>query len=463
MSDPAASTAKSAPAQPAEEKRRKRSALQVLRELRQPKVAVMLALGFSSGLPFLLTANTFGYWLRDEGTSLVAIGLISWVGFAYAFKVYWSPLVDRVDVPLLGRLGRRRGWIIFCQLLVAVGLVGMAMVGVSAGLGPIGAFALLVAFASATQDIAIDAWRIEAASDSDEVGLLTSAAQLGYRIALLVTDAAIIAAAERVGWPISYVAMAVLMAVGVAATFFAFEPARADEVLHSKPPLWSRRGLVDALIGPFVDFFRKHRGAGLVILLMVALYRLPDFIMGPMYNPYYHDLGVSKDMVALVRGSFGLVATFVGLAAAGLTAIRIGILPTLIIGLVLEAFGTGAFALLAFHVDDVTFAAVMSLDSFAQAFAGVALVTYMSSLTSLGYTATQYAMLSSTYALLGKFLKGFSGIAVETMTPTYGLLGAYATAFIATALTAIPPMLLILLLWRMQGRHGTTRAAAPAR
>ncbi|MDB5897696.1 MAG: transporter, partial [Ramlibacter sp.] len=302
--------------------------MDVLRGLRQPKVAVMMALGFSSGLPFLLTANTFGYWLRDEGTSLVAIGFISWVGFAYAFKVYWSPLVDRVDVPLLGRLGRRRGWMLLCQIMVAMGLIGMSMVGVSAGLVAIGAFALLTAFASATQDIAIDAWRIEAAADSEEVGLMTSAAQLGYRIALLITDAAIIAAAERVGWPLSYVAMAVLMVVGMAATFFAFEPARADAVLHSKPPLWSARGLLDAIIGPFVDFFRKHKMAGLVILLAVAVYRLPDFIMGPMYNPYYHDLGISKDTVAVVRGSFGLVFTFVGLAAAGLTAIRIGMLPT---------------------------------------------------------------------------------------------------------------------------------------
>jgi len=294
----------------------------------------MLALGFSSGLPFLLTANTFGYWLRDEGTSLKAIGFISWVGFAYAFKVYWSPLVDRVDVPLLGRLGRRRGWMLLCQILVAIGLLGMSFVGVKAGLGVIGAFALLTAFASATQDIAIDAWRIEAASDAEEVGLMTSAAQLGYRIALLVTDAAIIAAAERVGWSLSYVAMAVLMTVGVAATFFAFEPARADAVLHQKPPLWSARGLIDAVIGPFVDFFAKHKVAGLVILLMVALYRLPDFVMGPMYNPYYHDLGITKDTVAVVRGSFGLVATFLGLAAAGLCTVKFGMLRTLIVGLV---------------------------------------------------------------------------------------------------------------------------------
>ena len=454
MSDPAASSTQSPPA-PAPAPRKKRSALDVLRGLRQPKVAVMLALGFSSGLPFLLTANTFGYWLRDEGTSLVAIGFISWVGFAYAFKVYWSPLVDRIDVPLLGRLGRRRGWMLFCQLLVAIGLLGMAGVGVKAGLGLIGAFALLTAFASATQDIAIDAWRIEAASDSEEVGLLTSAAQLGYRVAMLITDAAIIAAAARVGWPISYVAMAVLMGVGIVATFFAFEPARADAVLHHKPPLWTRRGLLDAVIGPFVDFFAKHKLAGLVILLAVALYRLPDFVMGPMYNPYYHDLGIAKDTVALVRGSFGLVATFLGLAASGLCALRIGMIPTLLVGLVLEAFGTGAFALLAFHVDTTTFAAVMSLDSFAQAFAGVALVTYMSSLTTLGYTATQYAMLSSTYAILGKFLKGFSGVAVDAMTPTQGLLGAYATAFIATGLTAIPPLVLFVLLWRWQRRRGS--------
>ncbi|HXD40204.1 MAG TPA: MFS transporter [Ramlibacter sp.] len=440
--------------------RRKRSALEVLRELRQPKVAVMLALGFSSGLPFLLTANTFGYWLRDDGTSLIAIGFISWVGFAYAFKVYWSPLVDRIDVPLLGRLGRRRGWMLLCQILVVIGILGMATVGTAGGLAVIGAFALLTAFASATQDIAIDAWRIEAASDPDEVGLMTSAAQVGYRMALLVTDALIIAAAARVGWPLSYVGMAVLMAIGIIATLFATEPARADAVLHQKPPLWTLRGLADAVIGPFVDFFAKHKAAGLVMLLMVALYRLPDFVMGPMYNPFYHDLGLSKDTVAWVRGSFGLVATFLGIAASGVSAVRLGLLPTLVAGLVLEGFGTAAFALLSVQASTPLFAAVMTLDAFAQAFAGVALVTYMSSLTSLGYTATQYAMLSSTYAVLGKFTKGFSGVAVDALTPTHGLLGAYATAFIATGLTAIPPLLLLLLLWRAQRTGRKTAATA---
>jgi PAT family beta-lactamase induction signal transducer AmpG len=426
--------------------RRKRTAMEVLASVRQPKVAVMLALGFSSGLPFLLTANTFGYWLRDEGTSLKAIGFISWVGLAYTFKYLWAPIVDRVDVPLLGRLGRRRGWMLLAQALVIAGLIGMASVGTTAGLTTIGAFALLTAFASATQDIVIDAWRIEAAADSDELGLLTSGYQLGYRIALLVTDALVIAAAARIGWQPSYVLMAVLMSVGVAATFFALEPKRADEVLQGKAPLWTPRGFFDAVVGPFIDFFAKHKAIGLIMLLAVALYRLPDFVMGPMYNPYYHDLGLTKDTVALVRGSVGLVATFAGIALGGFASIRLGVFRALMIGVLLEGVGTAAFAILALHADMPTFATIMGLDSFAQAFAGVALVAYMSSLTSLGYTATQYALLSSTYALLGKVLKGFSGATVESLTPSHGLLGAYATAFIGTGLLAVPPALLFLLL-----------------
>jgi len=198
------------------------------------------------------------------------------------------------------------------------------------------------------------------------------------------------------------------------------------------------------------------------MLLMIALYRLPDFVMGPMYNPFYHDLGLTKDTVALVRGTFGLVATFAGVAVYGLSAIRLGMMPTLIVGLVLEGIGTSAFALLSLHPDPALFAGVMAFDSFAQSYAGVALITYMSSLTNLGYTATQYAMLSSTYALLGKFLKGFSGMAVETLTPTYGLLGAYAKAFFVTGLLAIPPVLLVLLLWRTAARGAPARAPEDA-
>jgi PAT family beta-lactamase induction signal transducer AmpG len=432
--------------------RKKRTALEVLGQVRQPKVAVMLALGFSSGLPFLLTANTFGYWLRDEGTSLVAIGFISWVGLAYTFKVLWAPIVDRVDVPFLGRLGRRRGWMALSQVFVAAGLIGMALVGPSGGLTAAAVLALVTAFASATQDIVIDAWRIEAAEDSDEMGLLSSASQLGYRVALLVTDALIISLAGHFGWPNSYLLMAVFMAIGLAATMYAFEPAKADAVMEGKAPLWTPRGFFDAVVGPFVDFFAKYKQVGLMMLLAVALYRLPDFVMGPMYNPYYHDLGLAKDTVAAVRGSVGLVAAFVGIAVGGLSAVRLGLFPTLVLGAILQGFGTAAFALLSVSSNIYVFGAVMGADNFAQAYAGVALVAYMSSLTGLGYTATQYALLSSTYALLGKFLKGFSGVVVEGLTPAYGLLGAYAVSFIGAGLITIPALILFLILARLNKR-----------
>src|SRR4029453_1482076 len=192
----------------------KKTKRDVIAALRQPKVAVMLMLGFSSGLPFLLTGNTLGYWLRDEGTTLQAIGFLSWVGLAYSVKFLWAPLIDRVDAPVFGRFGRRRGWMIVSQLLVAAGLLALSVVGLGAGLSLVGILAVIVAFASSTQDIVVDAWRIEAANDSDELGLLSAAYQLGYRGALLVTDSLILISASRVGWPISYAAMAVLMGVG---------------------------------------------------------------------------------------------------------------------------------------------------------------------------------------------------------------------------------------------------------
>ncbi len=440
--------------------RRKRTALEVLRELRQPKVAVTLALGFSSGLPFLLSANTLGYWLRDEHTSLKAIGFISWVGLAYSLKWLWSPVVDRVDLPLLGRLGRRRGWMAIAQILVAVGLIGIALVGPTGpgGLTAIGAFALVTAFASATQDIAIDAWRIEAANNSDEQGLLSSAAALGYRAAIIAADALILAVAARIGWPGAYIAYALAMGIGLAATWFAFEPVRAEIALRAQAPLWKARGFFDAVVGPFIDFFRQHKALGLLMLAAIAVYRLPDFVMGPMYTPYYVDLGLTKDAVAAVRGSIGLFGALAGVAAGGLSAVRLGLFPTLIAGAVLQGLGTAAFALLALYPGSVgVFSAVMGGDNFVQGYAGIALIAYMSSLTNLGYTATQYALLSSAYAVLGKFLKGFSGAVIENLAAVHGQMPAYEIGFVGAGLIAIPATILFLILARL-----TRSQAAPA-
>jgi PAT family beta-lactamase induction signal transducer AmpG len=430
--------------------------LDVLASLRQPKVAVMLMLGFSSGLPFLLTGNTLGYWLRDEGTTLGAIGFLSWVGLAYSLKFLWAPLIDRVDAPIFGRFGRRRGWMFAAQAVVALGLVALSTVGLTGGLITLGVIAVIVAFASSTQDIVVDAWRIEAAANSDELGLLSAAYQLGYRGALLVTDALILISASRFGWPLSYTAMAVLMSVGICASLLAVEPARAAAVFDAKAqqPLWSIRGFVDAVVGPFAEFFRVYGWLALLMLAMISFYRLPEFMMGPMANPFYHDLGLSKEAVGTVRASIGLAASLAGIAAGGFSALRFGYIRTLIVGGVLQSLVIAAFAILSYTGPDVrVFGAVMAADNFGIAFAGVALVTYMSSLTSLGYTATQYALLSSAYTYVGKFSKGFSGVIVEQLASGRTLLEGYALFFIGAGLLGIPALVLCVFLARVTRRQ----------
>lgn len=443
----------------------------VLANLRQPKVLVMLLLGFSSGIPIYLVGNTLGFWMRENGIELSMIGFVSWVGLAYSLKFLWAPLVDKLDAPVFGRwLGRRRGWMLLSQLVAAAALVGMALVQPSEGqlvlagfaldhLLVFGAMALVVAFASATQDIVIDAWRIESADSNEQQGLLTSTSTLGYRGALLVTDSLILIFAASIGWSLSYQLMALLLGVGVVATLMAREPAAsALASARPHPALLTAQGLFDALLGPFIAFFRQHGSWALLMLLTISLYRLPDFVMGPMANPFYADLGIAKETVGAVRGSIGLVATILGIAAAGLCAMRYGFIPTLLGGAVLGPGSNLAFAYLALHgADEGVFAAAMVIDNFCSGFAGVALVGYMSSLTNIGYTATQYALLSSFYALLGKMLKGFSGVAVEHLETGRTLLEAYSLFFVGTALVGIPALLLCIRL--TMRKHGPTDVA----
>ena len=418
-----------------------------------PRVLVMLALGFSSGLPFLLVGNTFGYWLRDEGSTLKAIGFISWVGIAYSLQFAWSPLLDRV--PALKILGQRRGWMALSQIFAALGLFAMAFVGTAHGLTALGACALLVAFSSATQDIAISAWRIEIAKDADELGLLTSANTLGYRVALLCTDSLILVSAQHLGWPTSYTICGVAMGIGLIASLIAREPARTDMVMerNKERPLWSFRGFFDAVAGPFIVFFKTHGALAVIMLLAISFYRLPDFVRGPMLNPFYHDLGLSKDVVGTVRATVGMASIFAGVAAGGYFSLRLGYMRALILGGILQGLGVASFALMtATGADVFWFSAVMAFDDFAISVAGVTLVAYMSSLTSLGYTATQYALLSSTYAWAGKILKGFSGVVVEGLTARIGLMNAYATFFIACGAIALPSLVLFSILERHRRR-----------
>ncbi len=432
-----------------------------LRDYFKPRTLVMLALGFSSGLPFLLTSNTLGYWLRDLGTSLTAITFISWVGLTYSLKFLWAPVLDRANPPLLGRLGRRRGWMLLAQVILAAGIFLMALQTRKDDLLVVGALALLVAFASATQDTVIDAWRIEIAAGDEDLKLLTSAYQLGYRIAFLATDALILISASHLGWRPSYIACALAMFVGICATLVATEPAKADAVIDIKTarsPFWSVRGFLDAVWGPFVVFFQTYGWLALLMLAAISLYRLPDFLRGPITNPFYHDIGLSKDFVGAVRGTVGVAAIFLGIAAGGACAVRFGYMRALIAGGLLQGLAIAAFASLAArNPDPALFAAVMVADNFSISFAGVALVAYMSSLTSLGYTATQYALLSSAYTWTGKVLKGPVGPLIEHVAAHTGLMRAYQIFFVGFGILGIPGIILFMVL---AARQRTPRLAA---
>lgn len=429
---------------------------QVLRSLGQRKVLVMLLLGFSSGLPFLLTGNTLGFWLREGGADLATIGFLSWIGLAYSLKMLWAPLVDRLDAPILGRLGRRRGWMVLSQLLIGAGLFGMAAVGPDgANLWKLGAFALLAAFASATQDIVVDAWRIESAEDGAEQGLLSAAYQTGYRAAMLATDSLILLLAAGIGWQASYGVAGAVMAVGVVATLMATEPMRHAPVgVMALAPLWTPAGLFDAIVGPLLSFLRTYGALSVLMLLVVMTFRLGDFMIGPMINPFYVDLGLTKEVVGTVRASVGLWASIAGIALGGLASVRLGFRRTLILGAVLGPFSNLAFSVMALSGPDIgVFTAAIVVDNIATGFAGVALTAYMSSLTSLGYTATQYALLSSLYTVLGKVLKGFSGQMVLGLEPIAGQMGAYALFFAGTAAIGIPVVALCLFLDRAASRQ----------
>ena len=431
----------------------------VLASFHEPRVLAMLALGFSAGLPFLLTGNTLGAWLRDEGTELSAIGFVSWVGIAYSLKFVWAPLLDRLELPLLGRLGKRRSWIVLAQVGVIAGLVAMTAIGPQGGLVVFGACAVVVAFSSATQDIAVDAWRIESSRNAEEIGLMSASYQLGYRVAQLVSNALIFNVAARTGWEFSYGLMAVLMGVGFAAALYAAEPRTSDAfVAGAAPPapatmIWTWRGLYDAIVGPFLTFFAAHGVKALLLLAAISLYRLPDFVMGPMVNPFYRDLGLSLDAIGAMRASVGLWGTLVGIAAGGFCAVRLGFVRTLVLGAFLCPASNLGYAAMSLAGPNLgVFAAVLSVENFSEAFAGTALIAWMSSLTTFGYVATQYALLSSFYALLGKVLKGLSGVAVETFNRSFDLLTAYGMFFAVTASIGLLSVLVVIWTARVHSR-----------
>jgi PAT family beta-lactamase induction signal transducer AmpG len=450
---------------------RRRRMWDVLAALGRPRVSLMLLMGISSGLPFMLIGNTLGFWLADDGIALAAIGALSWVGMTYTVKFVWGAVVDRIKAPIIGRLGRRRSWMLISQVVAGGGLIGMGLVDPKTQLGWLVAMALVAAVGAAFQDTAMDAWRIETAADPDELGLLTAAYTFGYKFALILTEGVIVMVAKRLGWPLTYVIYGAAIAVGIIAVLLAKEPTAADAVMEAKSQEAGRRPLAavyDAVIGPLIAFFRGHGVAlAALMLLMITSYHLCDYMRGPMTNPYYSALHIDKDTIGLVRLLVGTPAGFIGIALGGLSSLRLGNHPTLLIGAILQPIAVAAFALLGFHGGDyalvdaagvhiTAFQAVMAFDPIAMGYAGVALVSYMSTLTSLGYTATQYALLTSALAFTGKFLKGFSGAIVEALQHGRSHLEAFALFYLLAAALGLPAIGLCLGLARVKPK------AAPA-
>ena len=399
-------------------------------DLKDYRVALMLAFGFSSGLPFLLVFGTLSVRLREAGVPVTAIGLFSWVALAYSLKFIWAPVIDAFDVPGLARLlGRRRAWMITSQVLVILGLLGAGLSDPRVSVAVTAAFTVVVAFGSATQDVVVDGWRIDAAP-TEMQGIMAAAYQLGYRLGLLCAGAGALYIAEFVDWRVAYFSMAALMGIGIVACILSpivDRVPRAGDV----DGVAAKFSFATAVKAPLVDLYRRKGRMLVPILGLVALYRLPDFVAGVMANPLYVDLGFSKAQIASVAKLYGIWIGIIGAFAGGFCVSRWGLFRTLLAGAILSAVAHLLFAWLSTQGPRLEALIIaISVDNFAGSFCGVALIAYMSALTAAGFSATQYALLSSLYALPGKVVGGISGFVVTA----YG----YAAFFGMTALIAIP-------------------------
>ena len=409
----------------------------------------MLCLGFSAGLPLLLVLGTLSFRLREAGIDRSTIGFLSWVGLAYGFKWVWSPLVDRLPLPWLTPwLGRRRSWLLLAQATVVTGLVGMAWLDPQVALEPLVWCALVVALGSATQDIALDAFRIESA-DTQHQAALAATYQTGYRFAMIWSGAGVLWVAARASgadenvyqqgaWQTAYLVMAASMVLGVVTVLLSPEPTPRD----MPPARNAREWLQGALIEPFAEFIRRYRWQAVLILGLIAIYRISDVVMGIMANPFYVDMGYTKDEVAAVTKVFGVIMTLLGAFMGGVLSMRLGMMRILMLGAILSAWTNLLFAWLATRGHDLTALVwVISADNLASGIASAAFIAYLSSLTNVNYSATQYALFSSMMLLAPKWLAGFSGVYVDAH--------GYAAFFTSTALLGLPVLLLVWLAARI--------------
>ncbi|NCT68736.1 MAG: AmpG family muropeptide MFS transporter [Rhodanobacteraceae bacterium] len=405
----------------------------------------MFLFGFSSGLPFLLVAGTLAYWLKQHGIVLREITVIASAGMLYAFKFLWAPLLDHWQVPGFARLGRRRGWLLLAQLGVVAGLVGMALLTPAQLAAFVGA-TLLVAFFGATQDIAVDAYRIEIAPP-DQQGALVATYSLGYRIALMVAGAFALILADHVEWAQVYLAMAAVMLLPILANLFAREPA----VTPRQPPGW-REAMRFAIVDPFADFFRRYGVAlALTTLAFLLLFKIPEqATIGGIMGPFYRDMGFSQTQIGAITKIYGIWIGIAGAFVGGAMVVRWGPWKPLCAMVVLCGSCNLLYLLLiAFPGDAWMLTAVISAENFTLGMLGPPTVAFLSALVNREHTATQYALLSSLVNLPGKVLGIFAGgIAMSV---------GYGAYFVITVLALIPATALLVFLWpryRDLGRDG---------
>lgn len=434
--------------------------LQAVLVYRQPRMLAMLFLGFSAGLPFYLIFQTLGFWLRQAGVGRATIGMIAWASLFYTVEFVWAPVIDRVRLPILHRaLGRRRSWMLLAQLGIVAAIFYQSLSNPATGILHVAIGSVVLAFCAATQDVAMNAWRIESAPEELQ-GAMAAAYQLGFRSALMVASAGALELAQAYGWHLSFAAMAGCGVIGIVTTLLAREPQpraprealrqeeRVERWLQAKAhwPAQLRHlgaAFIDAVICPFVDFFKRYgAGTALILLLIIGSYRLTEYAMGSMISPFYIDHGYTLGDIAVIVKAIGLSFSLIGVVIAGVVVARLGVIRGLVLGSVLIMASNLAFAALARTHEPtlIGLALANSLDNLAQAMHGTALIAFMSGLTSARYTATQYALFASLYALPGKVLEGTSGFVVDAI--------GYSHFFTYTASLAIPGLLLIYLYCR---------------
>jgi PAT family beta-lactamase induction signal transducer AmpG len=405
-----------------------------------PRVRTMVLLGFSSGLVFPLVLTTLSARLRQAGIDRTTIGLFSLVGLMFSLKFFWSPIVDRLQLPFLHRkLGRRRSWMLLSQCAIVAGLLSMSLA--DPGIDPVhfALLAVLTALAGSTQDIAIDAWRIEVVDVSMQ-GLMAAAYQIGYRLALITAGAGALASASALGWHHAYLIMTACMSVGIVTTLFISEPEATQGARVAFP---GRPALLDAIVSPFVDFFRRNGvKVGLPILALIVTYRLNYMTMGVAANTFYLDTGYTLDQIAVVSKVYGVIMTLTGGLIGGVLVARIGVYRTLIVGWALLTIANLVYSWLATQPADVwKLAGAISIDNFGDGIAGGSFIAYMSSLTNRAYTATQYALFGTLWSLPAKSLASAWGAIVDAI--------GYPLFFCYTAAIGLPSLLLILYLRRL--------------